>query len=329
MRTWRAARSPSEKTATDARPRSRQARMIRTAISPRLAIRIFCKAAQDPSTGRGARRRQRRRGSGRYFRTRATTSTVTVRSPLGLAAREISSDWPGSSSGCARTCTTGGSLALAYSTPMRVRMLAVPLHRRPHVHVERVAEAGIAAVVRSHRCRSGDRRRSGSPASSPRAWPGASATMVTSTWMFTSWPAGWGSTAAAPEAAAAQRALAEPEVWPGAAASAASPAASAAPAGPGAPESQLAPDSRVAPVERRVQVRPGKAGRSGCRSVRRRRCRRGRERYETGSSRRHRTPEPRVEPAPATAPRAAPALARQHSPRRRTRTGSSEREGPS
>src|SRR5438552_113255 len=41
MRTCRAFASASEKTATGAIPRSRQARITRTAISPRLAIRIF------------------------------------------------------------------------------------------------------------------------------------------------------------------------------------------------------------------------------------------------------------------------------------------------
>src|SRR6202795_4398150 len=41
LRTWSAARSTSEYTATVAMPISRQAAMMRTAISPRLAIRIF------------------------------------------------------------------------------------------------------------------------------------------------------------------------------------------------------------------------------------------------------------------------------------------------
>src|SRR5437660_4731391 len=41
MRTWRASRSASENTATVASPASRQARITRTAISPRLAIRTL------------------------------------------------------------------------------------------------------------------------------------------------------------------------------------------------------------------------------------------------------------------------------------------------
>ena len=43
IRTWRAARSHSEYTATEAIPMSRHARMIRTAISPRFATRILRK----------------------------------------------------------------------------------------------------------------------------------------------------------------------------------------------------------------------------------------------------------------------------------------------
>src|SRR5215213_8332215 len=43
-RTWRAARSQSEYTATAPMFMSRQARMMRTAISPRLAIRILLTA---------------------------------------------------------------------------------------------------------------------------------------------------------------------------------------------------------------------------------------------------------------------------------------------
>src|SRR4051812_7723608 len=41
MRTWRASRSRSEYTATVAMPSSRQVRMTRTAISPRLAMRTL------------------------------------------------------------------------------------------------------------------------------------------------------------------------------------------------------------------------------------------------------------------------------------------------
>ena len=40
-RTWRASASAVECTATVRMPSSRQARMIRSAISPRLAMRIF------------------------------------------------------------------------------------------------------------------------------------------------------------------------------------------------------------------------------------------------------------------------------------------------
>src|SRR5947209_4882300 len=47
MRTCKESRSTSEYTATDAMPNSRQARITRTAISPRLAIRIFLKRAID------------------------------------------------------------------------------------------------------------------------------------------------------------------------------------------------------------------------------------------------------------------------------------------
>src|SRR5688500_6540631 len=48
-RTWRASRSQSEYTATTGRPISRQARMIRTAISPLLATRIFIRSERDIS----------------------------------------------------------------------------------------------------------------------------------------------------------------------------------------------------------------------------------------------------------------------------------------
>ena len=43
--TWSDSRSASEKTATVAMPSSRQARMTRTAISPRLAMRTFSNGA--------------------------------------------------------------------------------------------------------------------------------------------------------------------------------------------------------------------------------------------------------------------------------------------
>src|SRR2546425_6517379 len=52
MRTWRAARAQSEETATEASPMSRHARMIRTAISPRLAMRIlFNGSSGEPVAG--------------------------------------------------------------------------------------------------------------------------------------------------------------------------------------------------------------------------------------------------------------------------------------
>src|SRR5579862_3339738 len=47
MRTWRAPRSASEYTATVAIPISRQARITRTAISPRFAMRTFLNTAYD------------------------------------------------------------------------------------------------------------------------------------------------------------------------------------------------------------------------------------------------------------------------------------------
>src|SRR5262245_31591816 len=55
-RTWRAPRSQSEYTATVAIPSSRHARMTRTAISPRFAIRTFTTPiviVRTASMGRG------------------------------------------------------------------------------------------------------------------------------------------------------------------------------------------------------------------------------------------------------------------------------------
>src|SRR5581483_1000812 len=48
MRTWRASQSTSEKTAALRMPASRQARMTRTAISPRLAIRSLPNTPRPP-----------------------------------------------------------------------------------------------------------------------------------------------------------------------------------------------------------------------------------------------------------------------------------------
>src|SRR5262245_15434179 len=45
--TWSASRSASEKTATVRMPRSRQARITRTAISPRLATRTFLRLTRS------------------------------------------------------------------------------------------------------------------------------------------------------------------------------------------------------------------------------------------------------------------------------------------
>src|SRR5215831_2393809 len=64
-RTWRAPRSESEYTATVGMPSSRQARMTRTAISPRFAIRSFTRlivvGSNVSGTGSTWHRSRRRR----------------------------------------------------------------------------------------------------------------------------------------------------------------------------------------------------------------------------------------------------------------------------
>src|SRR6188508_2710429 len=142
MRTWRAARSPSEKTATDARPRSRQARIIRTAISPRLAIRIFCKAAQDPSTGamRGggsaAARAALFQHSGYHFDGHGAVA-------IGARGTRNQERSAGLEQRLRPQLHHRRLFGVGVFDAEADENVAVPLQGRPHVHVQRVAEADV------------------------------------------------------------------------------------------------------------------------------------------------------------------------------------------